>query len=107
MNDTQAALIYAPFPDAESARSVAGALLEDRLIACANILGAVESVFVWNGKRESATECAVLFKTTSDRMDQAVERLGALHPYETPAIVANICGAAHVQTLEWLAQQTR
>lgn len=107
MTQARAALIYAPMPDAETARSVAGVLLEEGLIACANILGPMESLFVWNGKQESAQEVAVLFKTTADRMDQSVSRLGALHPYETPAIVANVCSAAHPDTLAWLEEQVR
>ncbi|MEM7689490.1 MAG: divalent-cation tolerance protein CutA [Pseudomonadota bacterium] len=107
MAEPRGALIYTPLPDAQSARDIAGALLDEGLIACANILGPVESVFMWQGKRESATECAVLFKTTADRMVRAVGRLGAMHPYETPAIVASMCDAAHPDTLEWLAQQTR
>ena len=40
-----AALVYVPFPDRESARSVATALLDERLIACANLLGEVESLY--------------------------------------------------------------
>ena len=69
-------------------------------------MGPVESVFHWKGQVETASESAVLFKTTQAALDQAIERLGALHPYETPAIVASICDAAHPGTLDWLAQQT-
>ena len=107
MSEVRAALIYTPLPDAQTARSIAGILLEENLIACANILGPVESVFRWKGKQESATETGVLFKTTAQRLERAVSRLAALHPYETPAIIANVCGAAHPDTLEWLADQTR
>ncbi|NQX94901.1 MAG: divalent cation tolerance protein CutA, partial [Erythrobacter sp.] len=47
MSEVRAALIYTPLPDAKTARSIAGILLEENLIACANILGPVESVFRW------------------------------------------------------------
>lgn len=107
MEKTRAALIYTTLPDAPNARSIAGTLLNEGLIACANILGPIESVFIWNGKSDHMIESAVLFKTTADRMKEAVNRLGALHPYETPAIVASICDDAHPDTLSWLAQQTR
>ena len=106
VSEPKAALIYTPLPDAQTARSIAGTLLDEGLIACANILGPMESVFRWQGGIETATERAVLFKTTQDALEKAVERLGALHPYETPAIVASTCDAAHPDTLEWLAQQT-
>ena len=106
MNETRAALIYAPLPDRETAREIAGTLLKERLIACANILPTVESVYVWKGRIESANETAVLFKTTAAKLDEAVERLAALHPYETPAIIGSVCDAAHTGTLDWLSEQT-
>ncbi|MGB3470636.1 MAG: divalent-cation tolerance protein CutA [Erythrobacter sp.] len=106
MSEPRAALIYTPLPDAETARAIAGTLLDEKLIACANILGPVESVFVWEGRTQSAQEVAVLFKTTQECLDLAVSRLGALHPYKTPAIVGTACEAAHPDTLGWLATQT-
>ncbi|MEO1730723.1 MAG: divalent-cation tolerance protein CutA [Pseudomonadota bacterium] len=105
MEEPRAALIYTTLPDTKTAREIAASLLDEGLIACANILGEVESVFLWNDKVESASEAAVLFKTTAATIQAAVSRLGALHPYETPAIVANVCDAAHPDTLQWLAEQ--
>lgn len=100
---TAAALVWCPFPDADSARQIAGQLLDEGLIACANILGSIESHFVWEGARSSGNETAVLFKTTQDRLAEVVARLGALHPYDTPAIIGWHCDAAHPATTAWLA----
>lgn len=97
-----AALAWCPFPDAESARAAAGTLLDERLIACANILGAIESHFVWEGARATGTEVGVLFKTTAERLEDLVERLGELHPYDTPAIMGWCVDEAHPATLAWL-----
>ena len=97
-----AALIWCLFPDADSARIGAGQLLADGLIACANILPGVESLFIWQGKADSAVEVGMLCKTTADRLDAAIARLGALHPYETPAIIGWQADAAHPLTLQWL-----
>lgn len=98
-----AALIWCPFPDPETARTIAGQLLDARLVACANILGPVESHFVWQGERGIASETGVLFKTTAGLLDDAVERLGKLHPYDTPAIVGWQVDAALPATIAWLA----
>ncbi|MEM6586375.1 MAG: divalent-cation tolerance protein CutA [Pseudomonadota bacterium] len=106
MSEPKAALIYAPFPDADTARSIASSLLDEGLAACANIFDPIESVYVWQGRVESAQESAALFKTTEAQVERAVNRLGALHPYETPAIVATVCDGAHPATLAWLAEQT-
>lgn len=103
MSEQQAALIWCPFPDAETAREIAGQLLEARLIACANLLPQMEAVFEWEGERSSAIECAALFKTTATRLEQAIQRLGELHPYDTPAICGWNCDATHPQTQRWMA----
>ncbi len=97
-----AALVWCPFPDAESARAAAGALLDEGLIACANILGPIESHFVWEGARASGSEVGVLFKTTAERLEAVVERLGELHSYDTPAIMGWRVNEAHPATLAWL-----
>ncbi|KPQ31077.1 MAG: hypothetical protein HLUCCX21_04080 [Porphyrobacter sp. HL-46] len=100
--DISAALVWCPFPDRDTARAIAGQLLDEGLIACANIVGEVESVFLWQGARDSAAEAAVLFKTTGAALDAVVARLGALHPYDTPAIMGWRCDAVHPATLAWL-----
>lgn len=98
-----AALIWCPFPDANSARAAANTLLDERLIACANIMAPCESHFIWDGGRETASEVPVLFKTTAARLAQAVERLGGLHPYEAPAVLGWQADDTHPAALQWLS----
>lgn len=97
-----AALIWCPFADMASAEAVAATLLEERLIACANILPAVRSLYRWKGERGEGAEVAVLFKTRADLLDAAVARLESLHPYDAPAIAGWRCDAAGAATLGWL-----
>ncbi|MBV7265554.1 divalent-cation tolerance protein CutA [Erythrobacter ani] len=107
MSGKGAALVWCPFPDRETARSAAGTLLDESLIACANIIGEIEAIFDWQETRSSGTEIAVLFKTTGERLEDLVSRLGELHPYDTPAITGWSCEQAHPATLDWLILQTR
>lgn len=97
-----AALVWSPFGDSESAEAVAGQLLDEGLVACANILPGVRSLYRWKGERGEGAEVAVLFKTRADLLDAAVARLEALHPYESPAISGWRCDAAGMATLAWL-----
>ncbi len=76
----EAALIWCPFPDAESARAAVGTMLDERLVACGNILSGVQSLFRWQGQLDGSAECGVLCKTTAPRLEAAMERLRALHP---------------------------
>ena len=98
-----AALIYCPFPDKGSARTIAGQLLDEKLIACANILGDLESLFLWEGNRDSAKEVAVLMKTDASLLAEATERLGELHPYDTPAVMGWRCDSVASATANWLS----
>lgn len=102
-----AALIWCPFPDRETARTIAGHLLDAQLVACANLVGEIESHFLWQGERDTAVETGVLFKTTAALLPQAVEQLGKLHPYDTPAIIGWHADAALPATIAWLSAATR
>jgi periplasmic divalent cation tolerance protein len=100
------ALVYAPFPDRESARALAATLLDDRLIACANVLGEVEALYEWNGERGQSLEVGVLFKTDASLLERTVARIEALHPYETPAVLGWKCDSAGTETTAWLGALT-
>lgn len=96
------ALIWCPFPDQDSALRISHSLLDQNLIACANILPRMVSLFAWNGEREEAQETGVLLKTNSAKLDEAIARLAELHPYEEPAILGWLCDAAAPGTANWL-----
>ncbi|MFP4517926.1 MAG: divalent-cation tolerance protein CutA [Oceanicaulis sp.] len=81
------AILYTTWPDEESAARAAEALLDERLIACANILGTAQSMFRWRGETRREAETVVLFKTAAAQARTVRDRLLALHPYEEPAIV--------------------
>lgn len=97
------ALIYCPFPDADAAGSIGQTLLDEKLIGCINIGGAIQSVFCWNGETGSGDEVPALLKTDKSLLEQVIARLEDLHPYDAPAILGWPCigGAA---TTEWLGE---
>lgn len=103
--DMVAALIWCPFADPESAATAAGVLLDEGLVACANLLPEVRSLYRWRGERGEASETAVLFKTGTGLLARAVARLEEIHPYEAPAIAGWRCDAAGAATSEWLGPE--
>ncbi|HZU65589.1 MAG TPA: divalent-cation tolerance protein CutA [Novosphingobium sp.] len=106
MNGQGAALIWCPFADEASAAAVAGALLDEGLVACVNILPAVRSLYIWQGARGEGAEVGALFKTRADLLEAAIARIAALHPYEAPAVVGWHCDGAAAPTLAWLGALT-
>ena len=81
-------LVYTTWPDRASVEAAARALLEERLIACANILGSSTSIYRWQEKVETAEEIIALFKTSARQLDVLRDRIGELHPYDEPAIIS-------------------
>jgi periplasmic divalent cation tolerance protein len=98
-----AALIWCPFASEDDAAKAASQLLDEGLVACANLLP-VRSLYVWQGERGEGRECGALLKTDASLLDRAVARLAAIHPYETPAIVGWRADAVPPATAAWLGQ---
>jgi periplasmic divalent cation tolerance protein len=99
-----AALIWCPFASEDAAAEAAAQLLDEGLIACANLVPGMRSLYTWNGERGEARECGALFKTEADLLDRAVARLAAIHPYETPAIAGWRADAIPPSTAAWLGR---
>ena len=80
--------IYSPFPDKDSACSVAEALLKENLIVCANIMPGALSLYRLDRDSavESSEEVLLLAKSTCSRKDEALLRLECLHPYDVPCV---------------------
>lgn len=94
--------VYATFADPDEAERIARALVDERLAACANILGPCRSIYRWRGKAEQADEVAALFKARADKAAALLERIAALHSYEVPAAVVWPVIAALPAYAEWV-----
>ncbi|GIX08229.1 MAG: divalent cation tolerance protein [Candidatus Poribacteria bacterium] len=94
-------------PDAETADRIAQVLLEERLIACANRIVGVRSQYWWEDALEEATEALLLLKTTRDRWERLLVRIGELHPYEVPEVLALPVAFGSAAYLDWVRSETR
>jgi periplasmic divalent cation tolerance protein len=102
----QAILVLTNVPDAELARSLAAALVEQRLAACVNILPAVQSIYRWQGVIEQASEITLLIKSTQARYRELQEAIVRLHPYDVPEVIAIPLSAGLPSYLGWIAAET-
>lgn len=93
-------------PNRDSAMVIARALVSERLAACANIGGDITSVYRWQGDVEEASEVTLLLKTRAGLFEQAAARIRALHPYDTPCIIATEIAATDQAYAEWLEAET-
>ena len=104
-NSIDAGIITTTVPDRATARRLADALLEERLAACVQLLD-IESHYVWKGERAAEAEVMLLIKTRTVLFERTMARIRALHPYETPEIVAQPFSAGFAPYLDWIADST-
>jgi periplasmic divalent cation tolerance protein len=89
----------------DEARTIARALIERKLAACAQI-SEIESFYRWNGAVQNDREFRILVKTT-DAMYEAVERsIRQMHSYELPAIFSVPVDEAYVPYAQWIADNS-
>ncbi len=98
-----AIVIYITAKNKEQAITLAKTLLEERLIACANLIEST-SLYHWNGELQNTPECILIAKSTDRHMDCITARVTALHDYECPCIVAWPITSGHLPFLEWVHQ---
>lgn len=87
---------------------IARALVEERLVACANWFP-IKSAYRWNGELCVDEEHTMLLKVAKERVEALEARLRELHPYELPEIVVLEVDAA--RSLEayvaWVRAESR
>lgn len=74
--------------DRVEAEKISQALINEKLIACANIVSPVVSCFLWQGKIDKAEECLIVMKSRKDLFEELAQRVKALHSYEVPEVLA-------------------
>ena len=94
-------------PDAQTAQTLARALVEERLAACVNLLSPCVSIYRWQGAIEEASEVSMLIKTSRRRWVALEARLRELHPYEVPELIALSPAAVSSPYASWVLAQTR
>jgi len=86
----------------EEAEEIVQRLLEEKLIACANIISPVHSLFWWQGKIDQAQEHLILMKTRRDLFEKLTEIVKSLHSYTVPEIIAIPIIEGSADYLVWL-----
>jgi periplasmic divalent cation tolerance protein len=90
----------------EEAAKIATVLLEQRIAACVQVAGPIESRYWWNGKIEQSAEWLCLIKTIRGKFPAVEAAIRAIHSYEVPEIVACSIELGSKPYLEWLRRET-
>jgi len=105
MADTR--LIYVAAASPDQALALARALVEARLVACANVLPGIRSVYWWDGTVQTETEAVLIAKTRADLVEQVIRKVCDLHSYSCPCVVAVPIESGNQAFLDWIATETK
>jgi periplasmic divalent cation tolerance protein len=94
-------------PNQGAADELAARVVEERLAACAQVLGPLSSIYRWQGKVEQASEWYCHIKTTLERLPALRTRIRELHPYEVPEIIAVPILQGDADYLEWIQETVK
>ena len=98
---TEMLIVFTSFGNEEEAARVVRTLVEERLIACGNLLPA-RSLYRWEGSIADQREVVVLLKTRKQDWAALMSRLHELHSYTIPECVAVRIAAGAPKYMAWL-----
>ncbi|HEY5653324.1 MAG TPA: divalent-cation tolerance protein CutA [Pontiella sp.] len=99
--------VYVTTKNEADAKLIARTVLEERLAACANILGSVQSVYWWEGKVCEDKEVALVLKTTDSAKAKLVERVKQIHSYEIPCIICLPIADGNPEFIDWIRREVQ
>ena len=95
-------VIFITAPSKKEAERIVLTLIKKKLASCGNILGGVNSIFVWKSKREKAKEVLLIIKTRKNLFNKIVREVERLHSYEVPEIIALPIIDGNKKYLAWI-----
>lgn len=96
--------LYVTTKDKAEATHIAHTLVEEKLIACANIIDGATSIYAWDGEICEEGECVLFLKTRKDMSEVVTTRIQELHSYETACIVRWDITGGNAGYLKWLGR---
>lgn len=101
--EAEVVVVLVTGPDVDSLRELGRRVVEERISACVNVLGGVDSIYRWEGRIEEATEALAVLKTTRERAGELQRRVIALHPYDEPEFLVLPVRGGAASYLAWVA----
>lgn len=106
MNAEDFVVVLVTAESAEDAAAIGRTVVEERLAACANVVGPIRSIYRWQGAVEEAGEHLLLLKARAADVAALEARVRALHRYDVPEVLALRVHAGSAAYLAWLADAT-
>ena len=107
MKNGSAIIIFITASSEQEARTIATALVEERLVACINIIPLIYSIYRWEGKVCQESEAMLIGKSVESLFPSIIKRVKSLHSYQLPEIISFPISAGLPEYLSWIIDVTK
>eukprot|EP01125_Pyxidicula_operculata_P020684 TRINITY_DN7696_c0_g1_i1.p1 TRINITY_DN7696_c0_g1~~TRINITY_DN7696_c0_g1_i1.p1 ORF type:complete len:132 (+),score=23.99 TRINITY_DN7696_c0_g1_i1:110-505(+) len=106
---SQYSAVFVTAPNDEVATKVASALLtsEPPLIACANIVPGIKSMYLWEGKLETSNEQLIMIKTETKNVEEVIKVVKTNHTYTVPEVISVEITNGNPDYLKWISDSVK
>jgi periplasmic divalent cation tolerance protein len=101
---TDKRIVFSTCSSREEARKLAEALLQEQVAACVNIVGPIESVYLWAGEVKHDEEFLLVIKTTEQRFAAVRDVITGRHSYDVPECVSVAVDDGSTDYLKWIGE---
>lgn len=96
------AVVLVTTPSLEEGQRIARAVLEQRLVACVNLVPGIQSLFWWEGKLEEAAETLMVMKTKEAAVPRLIEAISMMHTYSVCEVISLSVTDGNRPYLDWI-----
>ena len=91
----------------EEARKVCRFLVQEKIVACAQIVPWIESIYLWNKQLETEQETKVVLKTHAQSYERVREVIMQNTKYELPEITWVEIAGGNEEYMKWLEDSVK
>jgi periplasmic divalent cation tolerance protein len=99
-------MVYITCKDGEEARKIATYLIDNKLIACANIFP-INSLYKWENKLEDTKEMVIIAKSIKEKFKEIEREVKKMHSYKAPCIVMIEISESNKDYLDWVKDELK
>ncbi|XP_056147034.1 protein CutA homolog isoform X2 [Lampris incognitus] len=89
-------------PNEQAAKDIGRAIMERRMAASINILPKTSTMYYWKGEIQDATEILMLVKTKTSRIQNVIDYVRSVHPYENPEVLCFPVEGGSLSYMKWM-----
>jgi periplasmic divalent cation tolerance protein len=106
MKAADVVVVLVTVADEQEGAALATALVEAKLAACGNVVGPIRSIYRWEDAVQDASEYLLLLKARRADLAALERRVGELHSYDVPEVLALPVIGGSAAYLAWVGEVT-